>query len=167
MPTLAVFHPGFDAALYDAVTLVWILSFFVEWLIMRSGGRRSAKVKADRGSGLIILLSVYASLAIANVFASSGIGLLGEAFFYLGLAMMIGGIALRFWAVGTLRSFFSYTVQIKEQHQVIESGPYRFVRHPAYAGSLLTVVGDSMGRPIVEARLASRAGINRGPPHWE
>jgi protein-S-isoprenylcysteine O-methyltransferase Ste14 len=141
LPTVAVFHSGFDAALYDAVTLVWILSFFVEWLIMRSGGRRSAKVKADRGSGLIILLSVYASLAIANVFASSGIGLLGEAFFYLGLAMMVGGIALRFWAVGTLRSFFSYTVQIKEQHQVIESGPYRFVRHPAYAGSLLTVVG--------------------------
>jgi len=55
--------------------------------------------------------------------------------------MMILGIAFRFWAVASLRSFFSYTVQIKEGHHVIESGPYRFVRHPAYAGSLLTIVG--------------------------
>lgn len=55
--------------------------------------------------------------------------------------MMVSGIGFRFWAVSTLRSFFSYTVQIKKEHHVIESGPYRFVRHPAYSGSLLTIVG--------------------------
>jgi protein-S-isoprenylcysteine O-methyltransferase Ste14 len=55
--------------------------------------------------------------------------------------MMLAGILTRLWAVSTLRSFFSYTVQIKEGHHVVQTGPYRFVRHPAYTGSLLTVLG--------------------------
>jgi protein-S-isoprenylcysteine O-methyltransferase Ste14 len=54
---------------------------------------------------------------------------------------MVFGIGFRLWAVATLRSFFTYTVQIKTGHRVIQSGPYRFVRHPAYAGTLLTLVG--------------------------
>jgi protein-S-isoprenylcysteine O-methyltransferase Ste14 len=55
--------------------------------------------------------------------------------------MMIIEIAIRLWAVFTLRHFFIYTVQIKQDHRIVENGPYRFVRHPAYAGSLLTIVG--------------------------
>jgi len=55
--------------------------------------------------------------------------------------MMVLGIGFRLWAVATLRSFFSYTVQIKTGHRVIQSGPYRLVCHPAYAGTLLTLVG--------------------------
>lgn len=141
MVTVAVFQSGPDSLVYQAVVLLWISSFFVETLIIRSGGERSTEVRSDRGSGLLILLSVFGSISIANVFAASGFTLLPVAAFYAGLAMILLGIAFRFWAVASLRSFFSYTVQIKEGHHVIESGPYRFVRHPAYAGSLLTIVG--------------------------
>lgn len=141
MVAVAVFHSGVDAVVYDGVIFLWVLSFFVERLIIRSGGERSAEIESDRGSGLIIVLGIFGSLSIANVFAASGLTRLPVASFYLGLAMMLLGMAFRFWAVSTLRSFFSYTVQIKEGHHVIESGPYRFVRHPAYAGSLLTLVG--------------------------
>jgi len=139
--TVAVFQPGLDALVYDLVVLLWILSFFVETLIIRSGGERPTEVRSDKGSGLLILLSVFGSISIANAFAASGFALLPVAAFYVGLAMMLLGMAFRFWAVASLRSFFSYTVQIKEGHHVIESGPYRFVRHPAYAGSLVTIVG--------------------------
>jgi protein-S-isoprenylcysteine O-methyltransferase Ste14 len=123
------------------VVVLWISSFFVETLIIRSGGERSTEVRSDRGSGLLILLSVFGSISIANAFAAAGLTLLPVAAFYAGLAMILLGIAFRLWAVASLRSFFSYTVQIKEGHRVVEAGPYRFVRHPAYAGSLLTIVG--------------------------
>ena len=139
--TVAVFQSGPDALVYDAVILLWISSFLVETLIIRSGGVRSTEVRSDRGSGLLILLSVFGSISIANAFAASGLTLLPVGAFYAGLAMILVGIALRFWAVASLRTFFSYTVQIKEGHHVVETGPYRFVRHPAYAGSLLTIVG--------------------------
>lgn len=141
MVTVVVFQPGLDALVYDLVVLLWMLSFLVETLTIRSGGARSTEVRSDRGSGLLILLSAFGSISISNIFAASGFTLLPVGAFYVGLAMMLLGMAFRFWAVASLRSFFSYTVQIKEGHRVIESGPYRFVRHPAYAGSLLTVVG--------------------------
>jgi protein-S-isoprenylcysteine O-methyltransferase Ste14 len=141
LAAVAVFQSGFDALAYDVVILLWFLSFVAEGLIIRSGGERSTEVRADRGSGLLILLGIFGSVFIANAFARSGLTPLPVASFYLGLAVMLLGMAFRFWAVATLRSFFSYTVQIKEGHQVVESGPYRFVRHPAYAGSLLTLVG--------------------------
>ena len=109
--------------------------------------KRRGEVDRDqvgRGSGLLILLGIFSSISIANVFASSGFTPLPIASLYLGLAMMLLGVAFRIWAVANLRSFFSYTVQIKEGHRVIETGPYRFVRHPAYAGSLLTMVGEGL-----------------------
>ncbi len=145
MVAVAVFESGLDALVYDLVVLLWLSSFFVERLIIRSGGERSTEVRSDRGSGLLILLGVFGSISIANLFATLfatlGFALLPIVSFYLGLAMIMLGMAFRFWAVATLRSFFSYTVQIKEGHHVIESGPYRFVRHPAYAGTLLTIAG--------------------------
>jgi hypothetical protein len=47
--TVAVFQPGPDALVYDVVILLWISSFFVERLIIRSGGVRSTEVRSDRG----------------------------------------------------------------------------------------------------------------------
>jgi protein-S-isoprenylcysteine O-methyltransferase Ste14 len=141
MVAVAIFQSRPDALAYDGTVLLWISSVFVERLIIRSGGARSTQVRSDRGSALLIMLGVFGSIAISDIFASSGLALLPVAAFYVGLVMMVLGIAVRLWAVATLRSFFSYTVQIKEGHHVIESGPYRFVRHPAYAGSLLTILG--------------------------
>ncbi|MDA4132040.1 MAG: protein-S-isoprenylcysteine O-methyltransferase, partial [Thaumarchaeota archaeon] len=80
---------------------------------------------------------MFIAIFVADAFATAGFALLPPASFYLGVGMMVSGILVRLWAVSTLRGFFSYTVQIKEGHHVIQSGPYRFVRHPAYTGSLL------------------------------
>ncbi len=57
---------------------------------------------------------------------------------------------LRLWAVITLGRFFRATVFIHEDHQLVASGPYRLLRHPAYAGALLTFsgIGLAMGNWI-------------------
>jgi protein-S-isoprenylcysteine O-methyltransferase Ste14 len=141
MVAVAVFQPGLPAALYGAVSLAWVASFLLEGLIIRSARQKSAEVKSDKGSGILIVTSIFGSISIADVFAASGFAILPVESLYLGLAMMVLGIGFRLWAVATLRSFFSYTVQIKTGHRVIQSGPYRLVRHPAYAGTLLTLVG--------------------------
>ena len=54
---------------------------------------------------------------------------------------MFLGMLVRGWAIRTLKEFFLFTVGVREGHKVIESGPYRLVRHPAYAGAILTMVG--------------------------
>ncbi len=58
-----------------------------------------------------------------------------------GLLAMVLGLGLRSWAVLTLGRFFTWHITVYDDHQVIRSGPFRFVRHPAYAGALVLFVG--------------------------
>ena len=51
------------------------------------------------------------------------------------------GIALRQWAARTLGAFFTRSILVREQHQIVAAGPYRFIRHPGYAGLLISVTG--------------------------
>lgn len=54
------------------------------------------------------------------------------------------GVALRLWAIVALGRFFRGTVRIQQHHQVVTSGPYRWVRHPSYSGILLAVAALSL-----------------------
>ncbi len=60
----------------------------------------------------------------------------------IGLVIIAFGYAFAAWAIIENR-FFSTTVRIQKDrgHSVCDSGPYRFVRHPGYAGNLLALVG--------------------------
>lgn len=63
----------------------------------------------------------------------------------LGLVLIALGYAFATWALVENR-FFSSTVRIQRDrgHSVCDSGPYRFIRHPGYAGNLLAVAGIIM-----------------------
>jgi protein-S-isoprenylcysteine O-methyltransferase Ste14 len=58
-----------------------------------------------------------------------------------GLVVFWTGVAIRWWAVAALGRFFKLTVVVEPGQRVIEAGPYRYVRHPAYLGSMLLVLG--------------------------
>ena len=64
--------------------------------------------------------------------------------FYAGLVLMIAGVLLRWWSVATLGRFFTVNVAIRPDHKVVDWGPYRYVRHPAYTAVLLVHVGASL-----------------------
>jgi protein-S-isoprenylcysteine O-methyltransferase len=55
--------------------------------------------------------------------------------------LLIAGIVLRIWAVVHLGRFFTVNVAIQEGQHVVQDGPYRFVRHPSYTGSILALAG--------------------------
>ena len=61
--------------------------------------------------------------------------------FIVGLVLMLLGIALRQWSVFALGSFFTVQVQVREGQTVVDTGPYRYVRHPSYTAIMLTFVG--------------------------
>lgn len=49
-------------------------------------------------------------------------------------ALVLAGIAFTWWARLTLGDLWSGSVSRKEGHVVIQTGPYRLVRHPIYTG---------------------------------
>lgn len=59
----------------------------------------------------------------------------------LAIMLFAGGLVLRALALLSLGEFFSTTVITHEQHQLIDSGPYRWLRHPAYTGLLMSFLG--------------------------
>lgn len=61
-----------------------------------------------------------------------------------GVTVAVVGIALAIWARWHLGENWSATVTLKEGHELISSGPYRYMRHPIYSGMLLAFVGTAL-----------------------
>jgi len=143
MVYLAELFPTTTAAsIFFVVYAVWLLSELVVGGIIPHSRRRGAPIRyEDKSSRPLIALSMFVSLVIAFLFASSGTASLPSWAFYLGIGLMIAGIVLRQWSIAVLGRYFSRTVGVQEGQAVVDRGPYRLVRHPAYTGSLLTMVG--------------------------
>src|SRR5687767_6677390 len=58
-----------------------------------------------------------------------------------GLALLVIGVAIRWSSIHTLGKYFTGTIVIRDDHRLIRTGLYRFLRHPAYAGALLAHLG--------------------------
>jgi protein-S-isoprenylcysteine O-methyltransferase Ste14 len=63
----------------------------------------------------------------------------------LGLFLVFLGSVLFIWARRTLGQFYSGHVSILEGQPLVQSGPYHFIRHPAYAGYLFIAFGIACG----------------------
>ncbi|MDQ2825318.1 MAG: isoprenylcysteine carboxylmethyltransferase family protein [Verrucomicrobiota bacterium] len=88
----------------------------------------------------VILVSI--ALAISSVSLYPAATLPHQWFFYLiGLVLFVGGIILRWYSIVHLGRFFTVDVSIAKEHRVVDSGPYRFIRHPSYTGALLAFAG--------------------------
>jgi len=65
---------------------------------------------------------------------------------YLGFAITALGFALTLWARAILGRNWSANVTIKVDHELIHTGPYRYVRHPIYTGIILALIGTAVAR---------------------
>ncbi len=59
----------------------------------------------------------------------------------VGLTLLIIGLTTALVAQITLRRFYSSTLVIREDHQLITHGVYRFTRHPVYLGVIIAIIG--------------------------
>ena len=130
------------AALYSMVIIVWIVS---EASAFFRGVTIAADRRKDRSSGPILigflLLAVWLGGILASLVPGASMSAGRSVIFVCGLLLALAGIALRQYAIASLGRFFTVRVMTRPDQTVIESGPYRFIRHPSYSGSLMTVLG--------------------------
>ncbi len=62
----------------------------------------------------------------------------------IGTLIFAFGVFLRLLAIRTLGRFFTFEVGIRQDHEVIRIGPYRYLRHPSYTGYLLMAIGQGI-----------------------
>ncbi len=66
-------------------------------------------------------------------------------FLVCGICVFVIGLVLRLYSILYLGRFFTINVAIATDHRLIDSGPYRFVRHPSYTGALMLFLGLGLG----------------------
>lgn len=115
-------------------------------LALALGKRAGAKASAGKDRRSLGLLWLVIGLSIWAGFLLKGRLPAGRMSFPLpcylvGLALFLLGLIVRWTAIMHLGRFFTVNVAIAEDHRLITTGPYRYVRHPSYAGSLLIFLG--------------------------
>ncbi len=120
---------------------VWAASELFNTFAFRRGGQSNNATQTDRGSYWIILLIVWGSFVISILARARDLGAFHNNLQYIGIGLVVLGIALREWSVLLLGRFFNVRVTIASNQTLVRRGPFRWLRHPAYSGSILTLVG--------------------------
>jgi protein-S-isoprenylcysteine O-methyltransferase len=122
--------------------LIYLVSEILLTLTRRS--RSKTGTKQDRSTlgiiWLVIAVSITAGVFVAQNFRAAALPH-GPMLANASVMLFVAGLILRWWAIITLGRFFTVDVTIEEDHELIERGPFRIVRHPSYTGVLLAFVG--------------------------
>jgi protein-S-isoprenylcysteine O-methyltransferase Ste14 len=130
---------------YDiAATIILVLYAVQVEIRFGAKARASRGGTSDQGSTIALSLALAVPL-IGFIFSMKGripVSLPGmPAVAWIGVLLGALGFVLRLWSLLVLRDRFTRTLLIQQGHQIERNGPYRFVRHPGYLGSLLCLNG--------------------------
>jgi protein-S-isoprenylcysteine O-methyltransferase Ste14 len=126
----------------------WIV-FLIYWIIGAMKTRATRESEPFTSRFTVLLIEVAGYLLVFN--DSTGFGFLGTRFLphtlagpVVGVVMTWSGIALAIWSRYHLAENWSARITIKEDHQLIRSGPYSHLRHPIYSGLILATIGTAV-----------------------
>lgn len=134
------------------IVLAYILiaCYFVMERSLRKG-KQALNLKpgaADAGSSQVLWVSGVISILLVIVAPILNAYQIGEWSYatvgWLGLIVMLSGLAMRYWAAKTLGEFYTRTLQIIEGQKIVSQAPYNVIRHPGYLGTLLMEIGAGL-----------------------
>ena len=127
---------------------VWI-AFLVYWRIKASGTKTTQRSESDRSAILraLAFLLVIILLSVPRIplpWLNRQLWPSGLWSFWIGAAVTVVGLLFAIWARHHLASNWSSAVTIKQDHELITTGPYALVRHPIYTGILTGFLGTAI-----------------------
>jgi protein-S-isoprenylcysteine O-methyltransferase Ste14 len=138
---------GFIMAMVSnlAICACWLV-YIVYWI----GSARRLKPVVERQSWLSIIahrgpIMLGALMLLFPILSHSpGLALTPHTDFAvaIGAVVCVLGLSVAIWSRQTLAGNWSATVTFKQGHELVQAGPYRFVRHPIYTGILLMILGS-------------------------
>ena len=97
----------------------------------------------DKGSLWLLYGLIAVGYSLAFAIGATKIGRIypWNTFFAIGMAMVVVGLAIRIISIHTLNQSFTYSVAIIEDQKIIDTGFYKYIRHPGYLGQLIIFIG--------------------------
>lgn len=140
------FSGAIQAACYNAGLVLWVISELCIFILSGQSDKKDHNAaKHDRMSISGIMAANIISCLIA-LFGTQHLQIaIPAATAWAGIVIFFFGVILRAYSVWILKKYFTVSVEIKTDHNIIRRGPYRYLRHPSYSGSVLSLFGMQMG----------------------
>ncbi len=141
-PSSLAWQPG------SLIIFSWSL-FALYWLVTAIAAKKASK-QEGRAARLLYVAFMVAGYLLIRYSAPPPLDFLNHRFVpddlwtaWFGAVLTLAGVLFAIWARTTIGRNWSAEVQIKQDHQLIRSGPYAHIRHPIYTGILTAVLGSA------------------------
>jgi protein-S-isoprenylcysteine O-methyltransferase Ste14 len=139
------------------------LAWVVYWVIMAFTAKRTVERGGFFGYRVVTIILVVGLVATGRLLDVSSQSHLWHTSLALGIVtdcIVVAGAAFTVWSRITLGRNWSAEVTFKQDHELIESGPYALVRHPIYTGLIVMGLGTAInyGRVVGLALLIAFCG---------
>jgi protein-S-isoprenylcysteine O-methyltransferase Ste14 len=131
-----------------AELIPWLILFFY-WVWMWREAKPTAQEHPDRASQINRFFMVVAAILLWS--HRFDIGWLGYVLIprtlakaVTGLSVTVIGVAIAIWARKILADNWSAQPTLKQNHELIQTGPYKIVRHPIYTGIIIAILGTAI-----------------------
>lgn len=141
----------------ETFEVIWI-GWLVSWIAASFWSGRTAK-RATTWETWAYRVAIFAGALLIAPWTAPALGEkqiweVGNTGAYLLVGVMLAGLLLTWLARIHLGRLWSSAITRKEQHRVVDTGPYAYVRHPIYAGIITALIATA----IIEATLVAFVG---------
>ncbi len=133
--------PLFPSLFEEVLFWVTFLAGFIASALPFARVKKETPEKRDRSDSLVIGPLFLVILVVPIALGYARIGVLPDWLFYPGLAVLLIGAGVSIWAELTLGRFLNWQVQVLPDHNIVDKGPYRLIRHPMYTGQIVSFIG--------------------------
>jgi protein-S-isoprenylcysteine O-methyltransferase Ste14 len=134
-----------DPKILIIIAVSYLYGFFEVFMNLRQRSKSKVTSSSDKSSLWWLYGLITVGYALSFAIGATKMGRIYDwnTFFAIGMALVGIGFMIRIHSILTLKQYFTYSVAKVENHKIIETGLYKFIRHPGYLGQLIIFIGIS------------------------
>ena len=134
-----------DIKIIIIIGFSYLYGFFEVFMNLRQRGKSIVTTSSDKGSLWLLYTLITIGYALSFSIGATKIGRMNHwaAFFVVGVVLTVIGLMIRIQSMLTLKQYFTYSISQVENHELVETGLYKTIRHPGYLGQLMIFAGIS------------------------
>ena len=135
-----------DMKIIIIIGFSYLYGFFEVLMNLRQRGKSTVTASGDKGSLWLLYALITVGYALSFSIGATRTGRMDhwDAFFAVGVVLALTGLMIRVGSILTLKQYFTYSVAQAENQKLVETGLYKFIRHPGYLGQLMIFAGISI-----------------------